>query len=162
ACDGESSDFYKISVTAGQRISVEAFARRLGSPLDPVVRLLSSDGRELAASDDEPATGADSRFSHKFAAAGDYLLEIRDNRYQGSAGHRYRLRVGDFPLPSVPYPLAAPRGAATSVEVTGKNVELAGPVALTMPPSPPADRLSVTAGYAPGQGSSWVTLLASD
>ena len=75
-----------------------------------MLRLLTADGRELAFSDDEPATGADSRFSHKFDAAGDYYLEIRDIRYQGGAAHRYRLRLGDFPLPSVPYPLAATKG----------------------------------------------------
>ncbi len=37
ACDGEASDFYKFSVAAGQRVSVEVYARRLGSPLDPVI-----------------------------------------------------------------------------------------------------------------------------
>ena len=97
-CDGETSDFYKLSVAAGQRVAVEVFARRLGSPLDPVIRLLTLDGRELAFSDDEPSTGADSRFAHTFAEAGDYLLEIRDIRYQGGGNFRYRLRMGDFPL----------------------------------------------------------------
>ncbi len=162
AADPESSDFYKMTAAAGQRISFEVFARRLGSPLDPVIRLLAADGRELAYSDDEPSTGADGRFSYKFADAGDYYLEIRDIRYQGGGTHRYRLRVGDFPLASVPYPLAAQKGASASVQVAGKGVELPAPMAVTMPPEVPAGRFSVAASYAPGQGSSWVTLLATD
>ncbi len=162
ACDAESSDFYKITVAAGQRLSFEVFARRLGSPLDPVLRLLSADGRELAYSDDEPSSGSDSRLTYKFAAAGDYFLELRDIRYQGGGAHRYRLRVGDFPLPTVPYPLAAPKGAGTSVQVTGRAVELAGPLAVNVPADVPGNRLNVAANYAPGQGSSWVTLLAAE
>jgi hypothetical protein len=161
SCDAESSDFYKFTAAQGQRISVEVYARRLGSALDPVIRLLAADGRELAFSDDEPASGADGRFTHKFAAAGDYFIEIRDVRYQGGA-HHYRLRIGDFPLPSVPYPLAAAKGSAAHVQVTGQSVELPSPLAVTMPPDVPGNRLNVAAGYEASGGSSWVTLLATD
>jgi hypothetical protein len=161
SCEAESSDFYKFTAAAGQRVAIEVYARRLGSPLDPMIRLLAADGRELAYSDDEPSSGADGRLGHKFESAGDCFIEIRDIRYQGGA-HPYRLRIGDFPLPSVPYPLAAAKGAAASVQVTGTHVELASPVAVSMPPAVPGDRLNVAAGYAAGQGSSWVTLLATD
>jgi hypothetical protein len=162
ACDAESSDFYKITAAAGQRFSAEVFARRLGSPLDPVLRLLAADGHELVYSDDEPSTGADSRISYKFSAAGDYYLEIRDVRFQGGGGHRYRLRVGDFPLPSVSYPLAAQKGTATSVQLSGKSVELPGPLTVTVPADVSGNRFNVATAYGAGQGSSWVTLLASD
>src|SRR5262249_15131361 len=144
------------------RISVEVFARRLGSPLDSMIRLLDVSGRELAFSDDESSSGADSRFSYKFANAGDYYLEVRDIRFQGGGGHRYRLRVGDLPLPSAPFPLAAQKGTNVSVQVTGKGVELPAPMAVTVPANVPGNRFNVAAGYAPGQGSEWVTLLASD
>jgi hypothetical protein len=162
ACDAESSDFYKITATAGQRLSVEVFARRLGSPLDSMIRLLTAGGRELAFSDDELSSSTDSRFSYKFETAGDYFLELRDIRFQGGGTHRYRLRIGDFPLPSVPYPLAAQKGTSASVQLTGKSVELPGPMAVNMPAAVPGDRLNVSTGYAAGQGSSWVTLVASD
>ncbi len=162
ACEAESSDFYKFTAAAGQRLSVEAYARRLGSPLDPTIRLLAADGRELAYNDDDPASGADGRFTHTFDADGDYYVEIRDIRYHGGGGHRYRLRMGDFPLPSVPYPLAVPKGTAASVQVTGKSVELSGPLAVTMPPEVPGNRFNVAARYDSSQGSSWVTLLATD
>jgi hypothetical protein len=162
ACDAESSDFYKITAAAGQRLSVEVFARRVGSPLDPMIRLLSATGRELAFSDDEAASGADGRLSYQFEAAGDYYLEIRDVRFQGGAAHRYRLRLGDFPLPSVPYPLAAQKGTSANIELAGKNIDSSAPFAVAVPSDVPAGRVSVPAVRAPGQGSSWVTLLASE
>ena len=112
ACDAESSDFYKITVAAGQRMSVEVFARRLGSPLDPMIRLLSADGRELAYSDDEPSTGADSRFSHTFAAAGDYFWRFATFAFREVAAIAIDCESGDFPLPSVPYPLAVQKGTS--------------------------------------------------
>jgi hypothetical protein len=160
-CDAESTDYYKFAAAAGQRLSFEVFARRLGSPLDPMIQLLNAAGQEIDFSDDEPSSGADSRLSHTFAEAGDYYLAIRDIRYHGGS-HFYRLRIGDFPLPSVPYPLAAAKGTAAAVQVTGQSVELPSPLAVAMPPEVPGDRLNVVAGYAPGNGSSWVTLLATD
>ena len=162
ACDAESSDFYKITVAAGQRLSFDVFARRLGYPLDPMMRLLDASGRELAFSDDEPSSGADSRFSHTFVAAGDYYVELRDIRYQGGGNHRYRLRIGDFPLSTVPYPLAVQRGTSANVQLTGNSAETPVNVAVNMPTAVPGDRLNVSTALAPGQGSSWFTVLASD
>src|SRR5581483_1683505 len=37
--DAETSDFFKITVAAGQRVSFEVLGRRLGSAFDPVLRL---------------------------------------------------------------------------------------------------------------------------
>jgi len=162
ACEAEASDFFKLTVAAGQRLSFDVFARRLGSPLDPVIRLLSADGHELAFSDDEPSTGADGRFSYTFANAGDYFVEIRDIRFQGGGAHRYRLRIGDFPLPTVAYPVAVQKGATASVQWVGKNVAASEPRPVAMPAQAAGDRLNVAANYAAGQGSSWVTLVASD
>ena len=160
-CDGEISDFFKISVAAGQRVAVESFARRLGSPLDPVIRLLTLDGQELAYSDDEPSTGADGRFAHTFEAAGDYLIEIRDIRYQGGGNFRYRLRIGDFPLLSVPYPLAVQKGQSAGLQLAGPGVQLPNTVAVTVPEQVAGNQLRVSAG-AGAQGATWVTLVASD
>ena len=55
-----------------------------------LVRVLDSDGRELVYCDDAPGAGSDCRFSHTFAAAGAYLIEIRDVNYEGGVEYRYR------------------------------------------------------------------------
>lgn len=159
-CDGETSDFYRFTAAAGQRVAVEVFARRLGSPLDPMIRLLTLDGRELAFSDDDPSTGADGRFAHTFAEAGDYLLEIRDIRYQGGGNYRYRLRLGDFPLVSVPYPLAVQKGQSASVQFVGPEGALAQAAAVNVPADFAAKQLRVATPST--QTASWVNVVASN
>lgn len=101
--DGAKSDFYRIPVQAGQRVAFEVLTQAIESPMDPVVRLLDADGQTLHMADDD-AVGPECRFSHTFAEAGEVLLEVRDNRYL--AGHRYHLRVGDFPIVQHAFPLA--------------------------------------------------------
>ncbi len=102
-CEELSFDYYQLIVTNGQRISAEAVAQRLGSQLDPVLRLLDSAGRELAYCDDASGAGSDARFSYTVSSPGKYFIELRDTRYQGGSKYRYRLRVGDFPLAKLPY-----------------------------------------------------------
>jgi hypothetical protein len=127
ACEAESYDFFRFNGTAGQRLAVEVVAMRLGSALDPVIRLIDSAGRELAYSDDEPGLYSDCRFSVVLPASGPYLLEVRDVRYQGGEGHRYRIRMGEFPLVSVPYPLGGAVDSTVRLTPIGPDVS-AGPL----------------------------------
>lgn len=146
AVAAESFDYYRLEVAAGQELSFEVFAARLGSPLDPVLRLLDSDGRELAYSDDEDGLSSDSRFRYRFEKAGSYLLEIRDIRYAGNASHRYRIRIGDFPLVSTTFPLAVSAGKSAEVQPAGVSAELP---AVTVTPE------------AADQGRRWVAVSAA-
>ena len=106
AVDELTHDYFRFHATKGQRISIEVVAQRLGSRLDPVLRLLDESGRELAYSDDDPAVGADSRIAVTAPKDGAYLIELRDINYGGGLGFRYRLRVGDFAVASAGFPLA--------------------------------------------------------
>jgi hypothetical protein len=160
-CEAESFDFYKFQAHAGQRISVEVFARRLGYPLDPVIRLLDATGRELAYSDDEGGTSADSRFAYQFDADGQYFIEIRDIRYQGGGGHRYRMRVGDFPLITVPVPMAARKGTAARLTAAGPSVARAPRIDVSVPADLAGDTMAVAFKYPDGQGTSGAYLTAS-
>lgn len=162
ACEAESFDYYKLTVAAGQRVSVEVVARRLGSPLDSVIRLLDATGREMAYSDDEGGIGADSRFAYRFAAAGDYFLELRDIRYQGGGNHRYRLRVGDFPLAATPYPLAGQKGTTPKLVAAGPDVAGVPPFSAAVPAGATADQVPLSVKFPSGQGSAPMTLIASN
>jgi len=135
ACEAESYDYYKINGVAGQRITVEVVARRLGYPLDPVIRLLDATGRELAYSDDAPGIGSDCRFAYTLPTVGTYFLELRDIRYQGGGTHRYRMRIGNFPLASTTYPLGGRRGASAKVEVAGYTTDELPPMNVPIAPS---------------------------
>ena len=103
ACAERGSDFFVFAARAGQRVSVDVVAQRLGSALDPWVRLLDARGRELAFNEDSPGAGADARLTHVVAADGDYVVQLRDSRHLGGEAHRYRLRLGDFPLTALPF-----------------------------------------------------------
>lgn len=106
-CEELRSDFYRITAKKGERLSIELVAQRLGSPLDPLLRLLDAQGRELASNDDATGLGADARIDFRCPKTGDYLAEVRDTRHAGGPRHRYRLRIGDAlptPLPFLTSP----------------------------------------------------------
>ncbi|MBX3412504.1 MAG: PPC domain-containing protein [Pirellulales bacterium] len=160
-CEAESFDFYRFEGHAGQRVSVEVLARRLGTPLDPVVRLLDASGRELAYSDDEPGLGSDCRFAYELTADGTYYLEIRDIRYQGGGAHRYRLRVGNFPLTTGTFPVAAQKGTTPRIEWVGPAVEGLASASVNVPRDTASPTVWTAAAYPSGQGSGWASLSVS-
>ncbi len=88
-----TSHYYKFSAHKGRTLSVDVIANRIGSKLDPLVRLLDSSGKELLLCDDDPAIAPDARFSYAIPSDADYILEIRDAAYEGSKEHRYRMRI---------------------------------------------------------------------
>ncbi|MSR57374.1 MAG: hypothetical protein EXS05_06855 [Planctomycetaceae bacterium] len=159
--DNLTRDYYKFTVAAGQRLSIEVLARRLGSPLDPMIRLMDAKGRELAYSDDAPGLGIDSMLSHMFKDAGDYLVEVRDIRFQGNGTFQYRLRIGDFPCVTVPYPMGMQRGASANLVFAGRNAAEAVALALNVPAEPALDWLNVGAKAAGGNSSGFALLAVS-
>ncbi|MFO0897896.1 MAG: pre-peptidase C-terminal domain-containing protein [Pirellulales bacterium] len=162
ACDPQAMDYYKFDARAGQKLTLEAVARRLGSKLDPMLRVLGPEGRELAYSDDEEGLGADGRVRLTIPADGTYLVEIRDIRYDGGGEHRYRLRIGDYPLVSVPYPLAVRAGTKGAVEFCGNVAdELAFETKSIVAPAA-GGLLPVSLRWPQGQGSAFTTLEISD
>ena len=158
-CDGTVLDYYRFAAKAGQRISCDVLATRLGWDFDPVVRVLDAAGNELSRADDDAASLADPRFVFSAPAEGQYVLELRDNRYK--AGGRYRLRLGEFPLVSTPLPLAATAGAATTLNFSGPHTEATGPLtALIAAGRDPTLPISVRS--AASQAAGWTTLRVTD
>lgn len=91
------SEFYRVKLAKGERITIEVLAQRLGSNLDPYMRVLDEQGRQLAFNEDEPGLGKDCRLRFVAKAEQTVIIEVRDSVYQGSDKHVYALRVGDFP-----------------------------------------------------------------
>jgi len=157
--DGSRFDYYKFTVQAGQRVAVEVFAGRLAQDYDPVLRLLDSTGKELISADDDAGLGSDCRFAHTFQAAGDYLIEIRDNQYRG--GGRYRLRVGDFPLASTAFPLGVQAGTTAKVGGAGQGAEGAVAADVAVPAPMAGGRMPVGVKFPGGTSSALTTVVAS-
>jgi pre-peptidase len=138
--DPEQSDYYKITVAAGQRLTFDVLGRRLGGPLDPSLTLYEARSfRELAHQNDSPGCQTDPRLTYTFKDAGDYVIEIKDVLNRGGAEYLYRLRIGDFPNATLPIPLAARRGSKATISFAGPMVEGVPPVTVTAPVEPGQD-----------------------
>lgn len=159
-CDGTTFDYYRFTAKAGQRIAGDVLATRLGWDFDPVVRLLDAAGNEVLRADDDAATGADPRFVFTAPADGQYVLELRDNRYK--AGGRYRVRLGDLPLVSTTSPVAVAAGAASQVGFAGPLTEGVAPLTILTPLASSRQTIGLSARAASSQASSFATLYASD
>jgi len=132
-CDAVKEDIYRFFVSAGQRLSFEVVAQRLGSKLDSVLRLMGSDGQEIVRVDDTEGAGGDSRFSHTFAVEGEYLIGIEDVRHLGGAGYHYRLRIGEFPLITAVYPAGGRCGEISSFQLLGSAADPFSPLHVALP-----------------------------
>lgn len=160
--DSLARNYYSFEVQAGQTVSFEVVARRMGSPLDPMFRVLDSAGRELFYSDDAPGLSGDPQHCHTFEEAGRYTIEIRDIRYQGGGGHVYRLRVGDFPCVSTPYPMGIQRGQTREIRFAGQNIDDVAPTTVTAPQDAGLEWINVGARRPDGASSGFATLALSD
>lgn len=114
-------DYYRFDAKKGETVSVDIVAGRIGSKLDPVLRILDARNQELAFCEDAPGAGRDSRIQFRAPATGEYFIEVRDVGYAGGLQHYYRLRIGQFSFATCTYPLtAAPN---TEVQLLGRDKE---------------------------------------
>src|SRR4051812_20658822 len=65
-------------LSATQRVNVEIVANRLGSKLDPVLRVTDANGFEVARADDSITAGRDAAISFISPHPGKYTLEVSD------------------------------------------------------------------------------------
>lgn len=162
--NAEVTDYYKITVKAGQRVSFDLLGRRLGSAFDPQITLLGADGKELpnGFSNDAPGLQTDARLTYTFKDASEVLIAVRDVTYRGGPDFHYRLRLGDFPCATAPLPLAIKRGTKAKISFAGPNVAGVAPVEVEGPTDPAVEYLSV-APVGPSGLHGWpVTLHVSE
>lgn len=136
--EAEQSDFFKFTAKPGQRVTVEVIARRIGSTLDPMLKLYDAKSmREMPGhySDDEPGLQSDARLTRTFPSGGEYVVEVRDSRHLGGGDSFYRLRIADVANAMAALPAAVQRGQKASVTFAGKDVAGVAPVEVTMPPN---------------------------
>ncbi len=107
-------------------MNVEVFARRLGSDLDPVLRVTGPDGHEFAYGDDMPGAEGDTQLQFTAAVDGEYRIEVRDVRYSGGARHFFHLRLGTLPMVTAVSPRVAQSGH--NVSLIGAAGEVLGRV----------------------------------
>jgi hypothetical protein len=131
AAQAGRSDFYRLEMKAGESVSVEAFAVRIGSKMDPVLRLLDARGKELAMVDDTLGLAGDCRLRYSATADGPLTIEIRDASFTGGAEYFYHLRIGDFPLVSTVFPPFAAPGQTVEAQAEGEAARGIAPLRVT-------------------------------
>jgi len=93
-------DVYCFNGKACDKVVAEVYARRLNSPLDSVLKLTDSSGKQIAFNDDfeDKASGlithhADSYLNAALPADGVYYLYVGDAQHKSGPEYAYRLRI---------------------------------------------------------------------
>ncbi len=147
-------DVFRFEGRSGERIVSEVYARRLGSPLDSVLRLTDSSGRQLAFNDDNEDKGAglethhaDSLIVANLPTDGTYYLYLGDTQQKGGPEYGYRLRVSapvpDFGLRVVPSSISIRVGTTVPITVYALRRDgFTGEIALLLKGAPEGFTLS--------------------
>jgi hypothetical protein len=82
-------DFFRFAAKKGQVFDVHCYARRIRSPLDPVMTLYHFAGGGIVGNDD--AVGPDSYFRVTFPEDKEYSISVSDHLGKGGANYAYRI-----------------------------------------------------------------------
>lgn len=124
----EDVDYFRFTVTQPQTIQFHGLGMRLEdrihdlqSHVDPIITIRdAATGSTIAAANNDFA--ADPLLSHEFTRPGDYLLEVRDVRYQGNKYWEYAIEISPQTFVTQVHPL----GLSAKSEVTEFELVTAG------------------------------------
>jgi hypothetical protein len=131
---GNDVDFFRFRGRKGQRIVLDAQCARIGSGIDPTIRLTTATARRtyVASADDTPGLLTDARLTAVLPEDSEYVVEISDTRYQGGGRPVYRLVIGDVPIAEEIYPLGGRAGETLGLELRGGTLSDTGIAAATV------------------------------
>ncbi|MDP6446778.1 MAG: hypothetical protein QF805_23505, partial [Pirellulaceae bacterium] len=139
--DGQQ-DLYRVPVKSGEKLRLEVFADRLGSPLDLFLEVTSSKG--AARNDDAGGGTADPRLDYTVPAGVTSIdILIRAQVGGGDAKSIYRLAITPLAQkPSFRLKVASnthnvPRGSTSIIQVTAERSGYNGPIQVSLDNVPP-------------------------
>ncbi|MBM3846992.1 MAG: hypothetical protein FJ405_11995 [Verrucomicrobia bacterium] len=141
------SDWFGFTATKKVALEISVFARRLRSPLDPVLELADAKGKVLESNDD--SAGMDSVLRHTPDDTGILYLRVRDQMGRGGPDFAYRIEVVS-PKPSVTLSIpevarndtqtrqaiAVPRGNRMATMVSARRSQFNGELSFQIPGLP--------------------------
>jgi hypothetical protein len=138
----EDVDYYKFKVAAGAALTFHVRCQRLQNRIhdlqehaDPILTLRNAVGTVLASNDNFFA--GDPLLHYRFAAAGEYYLEIRDTRYGGNQYWQYCVEINDRPFVVNTFPSRVMPGKPTRLRLLGHNLPADATATLTLPADTP-------------------------
>ncbi len=163
-------DRFDLQIEAGQSIKIEAFADRIGSPIDTYLELYDASGRLLAQNDDWDSH--DSAIEFASPATGKYVITIRDKLHRGTPRGVYRIEVSPN-SPSLttflPRPertsqrqqaICVPQGNRVLAKVAVRRDNIEGAVELRFADLP--DGVRATPVYVPANAFWAIAILEAD
>ena len=148
-------DHFRFQAKKGDVIDVQAFAFRIGSPLDTVVAVLDARGELVAGNDDDETH--DSRVQVTIPADGEYFVRVTDKRKQAGPQFIYRIELTKPEtslavfLPSLGRKtqdrqvIAVPRGNRVTAYLGVRRDGVSGPVAISPGELPAGVKVSIPA-----------------
>jgi len=120
--EGNDVDYFRFAGKKGERIVVDAQCARIGSGVDPSIRLTTAGRAYVASADDSAGLLSDARLTAILPEDADYVIELSDSRYQGGGRPVYRLVVGAVPVADEIFPLGGRQGETVGFELRGGNL----------------------------------------
>jgi hypothetical protein len=137
--EGNDVDYFRFAGKKGQRIVIDAQCSRIGSGVDPTIRLTTASHAYVASADDTPGLMTDARLTVVLPDDTDYVIELSDSRYQGTGKAIYRLLIGPVPVVDEIFPLGGRSGETIGLELRGGTLPAPGIASATLHPNPQAD-----------------------
>lgn len=88
----DDADFFRFTAKKGQPLVFGVSARSRGSLIDPIVRILNSEGKQLERTDDQ-GENRDPTLTWNPPADGDYMLTVADLHRQGGPRFYYHVDI---------------------------------------------------------------------
>jgi hypothetical protein len=138
----EDVDYYKFTAAAGTALTFHVRGQRLENRIhdlqehiDPLLTLRNGAGTILAANDNY--FFGDPLLHYRFAAAGEYYLEVRDARYGGNPDWQYCIEINDRPFVANVYPSRVTPGTTARLRLVGYNLPADPTVSYAVPATMP-------------------------
>ena len=87
------ADCFKFAAKKGQVWEIECYARRIGSPMDPVFTIYKDDKAKSLIAGNDDARGQDSYLRWQVPEDGNYYIRITDHLGQGGDTYVYRVEM---------------------------------------------------------------------
>src|SRR5439155_17599004 len=138
---------FRFRATNGVALEVNAYVRRLRSPMDPVVEVFDSAGKSVASNDD--TAGPDSSLKFTPSESTNYFVRIRDTLKEGGRDFVYRIEITPTaPQLSLKIPevsrndtqsrqhIVVPRGNRFATLISAKRANFGGDLLFDIPGLP--------------------------
>jgi hypothetical protein len=123
-----AADYFAVTLTAGQRLRVEAWARRLDSRLDGMLEVRDPSGRVVARSrrprDEDPVVDFTAQVD------GRHVIRLHDRFVRGGDDSFYRLVLSTAPVVEAVFPPVVEGSGTARLTAIGRGLPDATPSAL--------------------------------